>query len=98
METVAIQTRFMGPTNRLGARIVATTANGHRLVRPYSHAHAAKSHAIVVAELARMMGWEGDIVAAGTGDGYVFVQSSASSFNVSDGSPFMAGYFAAAAS
>lgn len=86
METVAIQTRFMGPTNHRGARIVATTSNGHKIIRPFDYA-ARNPHAAVAAELARSMGWTGHLICGGTENGYVFVQQRAFGpwFCISDG-------------
>lgn len=86
MEHIAITTRFLGPTNTLGARIVATTSNGHKLIRPFDHG-ARNPHAIVAAELARTLGWTGTITCGAIPGGYAFTYHASSRYDIATGEP-----------
>ena len=71
----AIETRYMPPTNHLGARIKATTASGKTLTIPFPYELSGESvHWEAAKELAESLGWHGDYVAGSTRDGYVFVR------------------------
>lgn len=85
---IAITTRFLGPTNTKGARIVAETANGHRIVRPYDCAGSSTArHAQVACELARSLQWSPEVLfEGGTKNGSVFVFAGSPCWNVEDGS------------
>ncbi len=53
---VTIETHYLGPTDYRGSRIVARTANGQRLVRPYDHAlDIDDNHAAAAVDLADRM-------------------------------------------
>lgn len=76
---VAIETRYLGPTNHKPSRIVAETCNGHRLVAPYdsvrgdgydAHRRAAMMLADKLEWRRPGLFWHG----GGTKAGYVFVQ------------------------
>ena len=75
---LAIETRFCGPTNTCGSRIIATTANGHKLVMPYSAGEGGfSSHRLAAVRLAERMDWVTPGVrwyAGATARGYVFVR------------------------
>lgn len=79
---IAITTRYVGATSARGERIIAETANGHKLSRPYNHAlDTEAAHAAVACELARTFEHSrpNDILVAGeTKNGYVFTYSSGS--------------------
>jgi hypothetical protein len=68
---IAIQTKYIGPSNTRGARIVASTSNGHRLSVPYDH--AGEPHRKAAIALARKMSWTGTLAEGGTKQGQVFV-------------------------
>ena len=71
---VAITTRYMGPTNFKGSRIVVTSGNGHRMIVSWDHAlDVGENHAAAAKALADKMEWGGEWVGGGTKDGYVFV-------------------------
>lgn len=78
---IAIETKFIGATNYRPARIVATTANGQRLVMLVSAAedaegnnsHGEPIHRVVAQALADQMNWPGTLHGGGTKRGYVFV-------------------------
>lgn len=71
---IAIETRYIGPTDRRGSRVAATTANGHRMVIAYDPSRSQQDAHRKAAEcLAREMGWTGKLVCGSTKAGYVFV-------------------------
>lgn len=71
---IAIETKFVGPTDFKGARIIATTCNGQRLVEPYNYGLSGSApHRVVAERLATKMGWKGTLIGGGTKTGYVFV-------------------------
>lgn len=84
---IAIQTKYLGPTNHRGARVKAWTANGRQLTidYPYDAREGADAHAVAAVELARMIltdirettpgayPFGFDLVAGETDHGYVFV-------------------------
>lgn len=75
---IAITTKYLGPTDTKGSRIVAS-ANGHRLVVGFNHA-SSNAHAEAAVALVRKMGWEWGATAliegyTDTGRVYVFDNS-----------------------
>ena len=55
----AIITRYLGPTNFRGSRIVADAGKGARLTMPYDHAlNTNENHAEAAKALCLKMGWE----------------------------------------
>lgn len=78
--TIAIETKYIGPTNTRPSRIVATTANGQRVVMTYNTAcdssgnkDTEAAHRYVAEILQAKAGWPGKLIAGGTKAGYVFV-------------------------
>jgi len=73
---VAIETKYLGPTNHKPSRIVATTANGQRLVISKAQIDDDDTY-IVHLRAAQMLrdqsGWVGRLVGGSTKRGYVFV-------------------------
>ncbi len=60
---LAIFTRFIGPTNFRGSRVVARTASGRRVTLPWDHAkNPSENHAVALAESA---GWSVDLAYGG---------------------------------
>lgn len=77
----AITTKYHGATNTRGARISATDGDGNRVSIPYPHElSGAAVHAEAALALCAKMGWEGDLIAGGTKDGYVFVFAGSDRF------------------
>ena len=76
----AIRTRYLGPTDTRGARIVAETEGGLRAAVPYPHRlrSGAEAHAQAAYKLARAVGWGGDWACGALRTGYVFVALGAS--------------------
>ena len=55
---IAIETRYLGPTNYRGSRYVATTCNGHRLVQgALASLDSEDNQEAVATRLAVRMGW-----------------------------------------
>lgn len=55
---LAINCRYLGPTNFKGSRVVATTANGHRKVVPFDDTHGrVHAYQLAAVALARELGW-----------------------------------------
>ena len=78
----AITTKFIGPTNSLGARIKATSGGGHTLTVPYAYEEGHRSHAVAAIQLARKLGWEGTLIEGSTKEGMVFVYGHGASYHI----------------
>lgn len=86
METII--TKYLGPTNFRGARIIATSETGKRITREYNYGMGTvRNHSVVAAELARKLGMTGELLAGSTKTGYVFVSPVGDWFHISDGRP-----------
>lgn len=89
---IAIQTKYLGPTNNRGARIKAWTETGHSVTVSYPHEkrQGAEAHSVAALALARKLGWHGTLVSGATDHGYVFVWETSERFyapeNALDGS------------
>lgn len=76
----AILTRYVGPSNVRGSRIIATAEGGdrpHRLTVPYDHS-SSDPHADAAVALCRKLGWTGELIGGGLPNGdncYVFAES-----------------------
>jgi hypothetical protein len=74
---IAIETKYLGPTNSLGSRIKASTESGHSVTVPYPYERneGAEAHSVAAVALARKAGWtnHGALIGAATKAGYVFV-------------------------
>ncbi|NRB12226.1 MAG: hypothetical protein HRU44_03225 [Candidatus Thalassarchaeum sp.] len=73
----AIATKYLGPTDYRGARVVAVTEGGHRKIISWDHElNITNNHAVAASILFENMGWHkyADLVMGSTKDGYVFVQ------------------------
>jgi hypothetical protein len=77
-----IRTKYRGPTDHVGARIIATAtgfARSTRIVRPYCHASSGEeNHAAAAMQLADELGIAGDWASGEDATGYVFVRVFAS--------------------
>jgi hypothetical protein len=73
---IAIQTKYIGPTNSKGSRIKAWTSNGHSCTVSYDHAYSHEMvHFQAVKELVKKhkLDWDLDNMRyGGTENGYVF--------------------------
>ena len=72
----AIETRYVGPTNYRGSRIVATTPSGHKLTHiwDYSLGIDANHHAAAKA-LCDKLGWNAIKAGGSTKRGFAWVTS-----------------------
>lgn len=72
----AIVTRYAGPTDSSGSRVIAS-CEAKRIMVPWDHAlDAQQNHAAAALQLMDRLGWSAysSLVMGGTKDGYVFVQ------------------------
>lgn len=73
----AITTRYLGPTNTRGARIVADDGDGNRASVPYPDAMSGyAAHAVAVRALCSKLGWTGTYVPGAARTGYVWVDAA----------------------
>jgi hypothetical protein len=71
---IAIETKYLGPTNTRGSRYVAYTCNGHRLSMSIENdKDATQNPGIVARALADKMGWKGQLIGGGTKAGMAWV-------------------------
>jgi hypothetical protein len=70
---IAIETHYLGPTDYRGARIVASTCNGHRLVQSYDHG-SATPHYNAARALADREGWTEQLIGGSTKRGYAWIR------------------------
>lgn len=70
---VAIETKYLGPTNTKGARIKAFT-DGASIIKSYDDSLTSFDNKAEAARaLCEKLGWEGSLVGGGTRMGEVFV-------------------------
>lgn len=67
-----IETRYIGPSNTKGSRIVATDCGDHRIYVPFDHA-ARCAHDVAMKALCLKLGWHGEFVKGSTKTGFVYV-------------------------
>ncbi len=73
-----IITRYIGPTNYKGARIVADAGMKRRVTVSFDHG-ARNAHQVAALALCKKFGWKGTLVEGGMehGNAYVFLDDSA---------------------
>ncbi len=73
---IAIETKFAGPTNCRGARVIAASETNRMTVSWDYALDAPANHAAAARALAAKFGWDGQWFAAASvsGKGYVFVR------------------------
>jgi hypothetical protein len=70
----AIETRYVGPTNTKGSRIIASDSDGNRVSISYPHELSGEAcHRAAADRLCEKMGWTGRRAGGATKRGYVFV-------------------------
>ena len=76
----AIKTRYCGPTNTKGARIIATSGDCRAVVSCPHELSGEHAHKPAVEALCHKLGWNGRLVCGATPTGYVwtFVEFAAS--------------------
>ncbi len=70
-----IETKYVGPSNVRGSRIIATASGaGHRVIISYDSALSSEdAHAKGATALCTKLGWEGKLIAGHTKTGMVWV-------------------------
>lgn len=77
MALTAIETKYIGPSNRRGSYMVAKTSDGLRTRFSVAYDHSISqddNHRNVARGLAEKLGWEGDWYGGATKTGMVFVR------------------------
>lgn len=70
----AIETKYLGPTDFRGSRIVASDGDRNRITIPYPHELSGEAvHRSAAEALQKKMGWKGKLIGGGLRNGYVFV-------------------------
>lgn len=70
----AITTKFYGPTNARGSRIIASDEDGNKVTVHYDHAlNPCEMHALAARTLCKKMRWHGVLLQGSLKTGYVFV-------------------------
>lgn len=70
----AIVTKYVGPTNTRGARIVASDGDGNKATVSYQYESSAEAaHKAAAVALAKKMGWSTKLCGGGIRNGYAFV-------------------------
>jgi hypothetical protein len=70
----AISTKYIGPGNVKGARIIASDSDGNRVTISYPHELSGEAvHRKAAEALCTKMGWTGSLAAGSVKAGYVFV-------------------------
>lgn len=70
----AICTKYVGPTNSRGARIIAESGSGQRVAISYPYELSGEAvHKAAAVALMKKLGWKYRIVGGSTKTGYCFV-------------------------
>lgn len=69
-----ISTKYVGPSNTKGSRIIATSASGHRLTISYDSSLSSEdAHAKAAKALRDKLNWTKEMIGGHTKDGMVWV-------------------------
>lgn len=72
--SVAIVTKYHGPTNSKGSRVTANAGLGRKVSVPLDHSLSTfDAHAKAARALCEKFRWRGDLIGGGTETGYAFV-------------------------
>ena len=70
----AIETHYLGPTDRKGSRLVASDGDGNRVTIPYpSDLDPEAAHLKAALALKLKMDWKGRLMQGSTRTGYAFI-------------------------
>lgn len=73
----AIKTKYKGPTNTRGSRIIASDEDGNRIAIPYPYELSGEDcHSKAAYALCEKMNWKGKLVGGSVKNGYIFVFST----------------------
>jgi hypothetical protein len=80
----AIETKYFGPTNVKGSRIIASDSDNNKVICSYDHSLNSEDNQIVAAKaLCKKMNWSGSLWGGHTKSGMVFVWADSNlSFSV----------------
>ena len=74
--TQSIETRYVGPTNHRGSRIIATTPGGHKLTHAWNYEFNIEANHYAAAEALRAkLDWPSIKAGGSTAKGYAFMTS-----------------------
>ena len=72
----SIETRYVGPTNHRGSRIIATTPGGHKLTHAWNYEFNIEANHYAAAEALRAkLDWPSIKAGGSTAKGYAFMTS-----------------------
>lgn len=70
----AILTKYVGPSNVKGSRIIASDSDGNRVIMSYPYELSGEdAHRKAAQTLCDKMGWTGELVGGGLKNGYAWV-------------------------
>jgi hypothetical protein len=70
----AIKTKYKGPTNTRGSRIIASDEDGNKVTISYPYELSGEDcHLKAANALCAKMGWTGELIGGSLKNGYVFV-------------------------
>ena len=73
----AIETKYVGPTNHRGSRIIATTQGGHRITQQWDYALSIDANHYAAAEALRAkLDWPTIRAGCSTAKGFAFAVST----------------------
>lgn len=73
----SIDTRYVGPTNNRGSRVIATTPSGHRLIRHWEYGIGIEANHYAAAKaLQAKLDWEPIVAGGSTKAGFVWLVST----------------------
>ena len=70
----SIETKYVGPSNVRGTRIIATDCGDHRIIKSYDHSLSSEqNHMAAARQLCEKLNWHGSLWGGHTKAGMVFV-------------------------
>lgn len=79
----SISTKYVGPTNTRGSRVIATSASGHRMIVEWDDAiNIDANHEAAAFALVSKLQWCGSWVGGATKDGFCFVCTDGNGFTI----------------
>ena len=79
----SIETKYCGPTNYKGSRVIADAGDGRRVTIQYNdELNSEAAHAEAAMALCKKMKWTGELVEGATRRGYVFVFAEGERYKV----------------
>lgn len=70
----AIETKYFGPSNVRGSRIIASDLDNNKVIKGYDHTlNIDGNHKAAAYALRDKMGWKGDLIGGATKAGFAWV-------------------------